>query len=296
MQVTVRYYGANATRPKCSVQLWQVMSQLLHSRQFVPIMWAVVSCIIFILLISVSAAVGNGGDFKGVSRFVPVASYSTIGQDAEHDEPVISIYSSWEAADLNNFSVINRVRLLNVDGINIVGGSSNPCNLFDLIAKIHNYSWHSSHILPIQFYVLDTQKFFRRIPILARDILKVEPWPLHIIESIFSYIGLNFSCLSTDARSFVSSQEHDALEYGNDGQHKSETSEHEGIESDRIIPSLNPNFRKRLPDGFGWLVLIAGFIGTTGGISAIFIIFYTWNFIEKWQNNKYPKSKSDQSI
>jgi hypothetical protein len=75
-------------------------------------------------------------------------------------------------------------------------------------------------------------------------------------------------------RGFVGTEKEITLTGGNGNQEEREDSQYESVESNRVFPRPIPDYRQPLPEGFGWLMLIAGGIG--GGIGGVYVLLLVW--------------------
>jgi hypothetical protein len=73
---------------------------------------------------------------------------------------------------------------------------------------------------------------------------------------------------------FVGAKQKADLSGGDDGKQRSEYAQNESIEGDRVIPSLLPDRRQRLPEGFGYVMLFGAFIGLS--IGTLYVLLLLW--------------------
>src|ERR1700677_250714 len=87
-------------------------------------------------------------------------------------------------------------------------------------------------------------------------------------------LGGGLGGLGTNSRRLVSTNQEKDLDAGNGSEQRSKNGENKRIEGNWIVPRPIPDYRKRLPEGFGWLILIGFGIG--GGIGVAFVLLVIW--------------------
>jgi hypothetical protein len=87
-------------------------------------------------------------------------------------------------------------------------------------------------------------------------------------------LGGSLGSLGASARRLVSTDQKKDLDAGDGSEERGKNGENKRIEGNWIVPRPVPDYRKRLPEGFGWLILIA--IGIGGGIGLAYVLLIVW--------------------
>jgi hypothetical protein len=108
---------------------------------------------------------------------------------------------------------------------------------------------------------------------LYHDISNAELGPVRGIELLLGGPRRFFGGASGKSRCFVGANQEKDLSSRNYSQQGSEDAEDKGIERNRVFPSPIPDYRKPLPEGFGWLILGGFGIGAFCGLGLILLFW-----------------------